>query len=437
MALGGLSDRTSRRLPPRQLPPVPSSVGEARRLVRHELRDAQRDDLTEAAELLVSEMVTNAVVHAGTAVELAMSVADDGLLVEVGDGSPHLPSRSYFAPTAATGRGMMLLEQLADDWGISPQPNGKKVWFHLSSGGDNGRDGAATQPELGVTGARPGATVMVQLLNVPLLLHAAWHQHAQALLREHLLVTMDEDTERAIQVHAQAHDALALLAEHIPLPGISDVPDQLIADAVDNAIVVAEQVTVPVPLESVPNFAVLDDALDAAAALADAGDFLTTPTQPELRTLRRWLCQQVEQQGSGGLATPLPPEDEAVAPSAVTELAWDSSAVERSQQALIAADDTNQIMAVSRAALELLGYDEPADLVGERIVAIIPPRYRQAHLAGFTLHFLSGRDVLLNTTVTVPALRRDGTETAIKLTITSEAVRGGRKVFIACLDPAG
>ena len=428
MSVGGYLDRAANRLPP-----LPSSVGEARRLVRDHLHEADRDDLTEAAELLVSEMVTNALVHAGTPIDLSLSVAADGLLVEIGDGSPHLPTRCYYAPTAGTGRGLMLLEQLADDWGVSPQPEGKKVWFHLSNGGDNGLHGAATEPELTAASPRGGATVMVRLLNAPLLLHAAWHQHAQALLREHLLVNIDEDTEHAIQVHADANDALALLAEHIPSADISDAPGQLLAESGDKDLVEAP-VIVPVPLTSVPHFRVLDEALEEATTMADAGDFLTAPTQPEIRTIRRWLVQQVEQQGTGGQATPLPAHDEAPPPAAASALDWDPTPVAESAEPLVAADDTNEILAVSRPVLDLLGYDDAKELVGQRIVAIIPPRYRQAHLAGFTLHFLTGRDVLLDTTVTVPALRRDGTETEVELTIRPEPAGAGRTVFVATLN---
>ena len=56
-------------------------------------REGHRPDLSDSAELLVSEVVTNALLHAGTDIALAATVDDDGALVQVGDGSPHLPSR--------------------------------------------------------------------------------------------------------------------------------------------------------------------------------------------------------------------------------------------------------------------------------------------------------------------------------------------------------
>jgi PAS domain S-box-containing protein len=110
--------------------------------------------------------------------------------------------------------------------------------------------------------------------------------------------------------------------------------------------------------------------------------------------------------------------------------------VTRSAEALVAADDTNGIVATSRAAAALLGYDDPGELVGRRLVSIIPDRVRQAHVAGFTLHLLNGRAALLGKPVDVPLLRRDGSETTARMTITSIRTAEGRAVFVASLDPA-
>ena len=105
-------------------------------------------------------------------------------------------------------------------------------------------------------------------------------------------------------------------------------------------------------------------------------------------------------------------------------------------QALIAADDTNRIVVVSQHACELLGYREPSQLLGRRLVAIIPARYHQAHLAGFTLHLSNGRRPLLGRTVVVPVLRSDGTEIAVELLVESRREPGGRQLFVAQIRPA-
>lgn len=103
---------------------------------------------------------------------------------------------------------------------------------------------------------------------------------------------------------------------------------------------------------------------------------------------------------------------------------------------MIAADDEDRIVAISEPALRLLGYADARELLGSRLVGIIPPRYRQAHLAGFTMHFLSGRALLVGRTVVVPALRRDGSEVDLAMTIRTERTEDGRTVFVADLHPA-
>ena len=117
----------------RQLPPHPSSAGEARRMVRRLLTDAGRRDLLEPASLLVSEVVTNALEHSGTTIDVSMALRDDGVLVEVGDGSRHMPARRHYAPTASTGRGLALLDETATAWGVVPGVRGKTVWFQVDS----------------------------------------------------------------------------------------------------------------------------------------------------------------------------------------------------------------------------------------------------------------------------------------------------------------
>ena len=90
----------------------------------------------EQAALLVSELVTNAVLHGRTdVVRVALEVGDRTVEVAVDDGSPDLPVVvGDVEPSALHGRGMLLVERLAEAWGVSPRPGGgggKSVWFRL------------------------------------------------------------------------------------------------------------------------------------------------------------------------------------------------------------------------------------------------------------------------------------------------------------------
>ena len=105
-----------------RLPPQPASVSEARAHVRGLLESTGREDLVETAVLLVSEVVTNALLHAGTDIDVAAALDDSGLRIEVGDGSPHLPSRRRYAATAGTGRGLLMLEAARRRLGRHPAP---------------------------------------------------------------------------------------------------------------------------------------------------------------------------------------------------------------------------------------------------------------------------------------------------------------------------
>jgi PAS domain S-box-containing protein len=253
---------------------------------------------------------------------------------------------------------------------------------------------------------------------------------AESLLREYLLARLDDENGTdEIERHAAASDAMALLQEQVPAPELDESPDALMAAAVE-PFVSAERVLVRVPSSSVPHFALLHEILETATDMADAGTLLTPPTQPEVQCLRKWLCSEVVDQSDGRSPEPWDADVEDATPPRNPAL-WDPSVVSDAATAMLAADDTNRILAVSPAALALLGYDDSSELVLRRLVEIIPRRYRQAHLAGFTLHLFAGRSPLLSTTVVVPALCRDGSEVTVQLRVTSHRLPEGRKAFVA------
>lgn len=116
---------------PLHLPASTDSVPVARRFVAQQLSGAESRADVETAVLLVSEVVTNAILHART--PLVLDVLDSGseVRVEVRDGSPAHPRIHAFSRTSATGRGLRLLDRLAERWGVEVDPasGGKVVWF--------------------------------------------------------------------------------------------------------------------------------------------------------------------------------------------------------------------------------------------------------------------------------------------------------------------
>ena len=119
----------------------PYAVATARRATVTQLDRWELDELLPDAELLVSELVTNAVLHSHGDVTLTLAVADGMLEVGVTDPGPRLPpqrslERSAAGPpwSAEGGRGLRLVDRLSVEWGVVTLARGKQVWFRLEVG---------------------------------------------------------------------------------------------------------------------------------------------------------------------------------------------------------------------------------------------------------------------------------------------------------------
>ncbi|MER6264284.1 SpoIIE family protein phosphatase [Streptomyces sp900105245] len=116
---------------------VPEAVRHARRFTRRTLRawGVERDTL-DAALLVVSELVTNALVHTGGPVRLDMSLVNHRLRLAVADSSPRSPMKPASIGWEATGgRGILLVEAVSAAWGTIPVSGGKQVWADLIAPG--------------------------------------------------------------------------------------------------------------------------------------------------------------------------------------------------------------------------------------------------------------------------------------------------------------
>ncbi|MCP9206140.1 SpoIIE family protein phosphatase [Streptomyces sp. NEAU-Y11] len=113
------------------LDPKAQTAGQARRLARRALARWDLDDLTDAVELLVSEVVTNAVRYAERPITLRL-LRTDVLRCEVGDDVPQLPRLRQARPSDEGGRGLYLVNRMARRWGATRLSTGKVVWFELA-----------------------------------------------------------------------------------------------------------------------------------------------------------------------------------------------------------------------------------------------------------------------------------------------------------------
>jgi anti-sigma regulatory factor (Ser/Thr protein kinase) len=113
----------------RELPVSPAAPAIARDFLRTSSCSAHHSAVVDDAVLLVSELVTNSVLHGGPPVVVAVDCDGQDLQVRVRDGSTSLPERRHAQQADEGGRGLELVATLSAAWGVDPVPDGKHVWF--------------------------------------------------------------------------------------------------------------------------------------------------------------------------------------------------------------------------------------------------------------------------------------------------------------------
>ncbi|MDQ1446407.1 MAG: hypothetical protein QOI20_2871 [Acidimicrobiaceae bacterium] len=122
----------------------PTSSAAARRFVRDVLYRWRVMVGDEVVLLCTDELVTNAIVHVGSDVELVMRNGEGVVRIEVHDRSPRPPLRRVPDEDEESGRGLQLVDALASRWGVEPVGAGKSVWFEVAVESD-----AASVPSSG------------------------------------------------------------------------------------------------------------------------------------------------------------------------------------------------------------------------------------------------------------------------------------------------
>lgn len=427
----------------------PDSPALARRFVGRVLQMCERLEWCSSAELAVTELVTNAVLHAHTEVVLRVRGDAEVLHVEVEDFNARQPVPSPHRPDSSTGRGMALVALLTHAHGVIPTDGGKIVWFTIT-------DAPIAERELGTDDLLADWADLDMLADAPpqaphvakavlrafpsTLWLAAVAQH-DALLRELALYRAGvgrgvEDLAAADRartsitdaLHQALRDARAAGRVRSPLPPGHPAPLDEVPPVLD--------LTVPRHTAAPEDFVVLQDVLDEAQRLAAAGQLLIAPALPEIVAVRNWAAEQMIAAGVGLDPRPWPGTDDAYLACAL-DAAPDTAdyapdAVLSGEDMVVLVDGHNRIVGISPRLAEDLGWFVD-DLVGRRVVAIVPPAYRDAHIAGFTRHLATGEAHALGVELQLPVLTAEGSERPYIFFIEADRTAAGLPFYIARL----
>jgi anti-sigma regulatory factor (Ser/Thr protein kinase) len=293
------------------LAPVSSSVPTARKFVAEELSDLPASTV-EVARLLVSELVTNAVLHAGTEVEVSLDFDETGVNVEVADSNPHLPVIRDHSTEAGTGRGLHVVDQMASRWGARNIDTGKVVWFEIRNPADTAKQktDVASHPQHGDPGDVTKIDrrrelrgdygdnvdlVSFSWLGLPLQEIDRTAEHYDSVLREFHLFLARRPSERG----AVPGRLISLMDEITQFAPVISVIERDVEEGRRKGAATID-VALELPREVATIALRLDNLLDEADAYCSAGvELLNLKPPMQVVALRKWMIGELVRQAEG------------------------------------------------------------------------------------------------------------------------------------------
>jgi serine phosphatase RsbU (regulator of sigma subunit) len=287
-------------------------VAKVRAYVADELRRLDRIDLTDDAELVASELATNAVLHGEGIVRVAVDPVDEGVRLEVHDRTRVPPVLALATAEAMTGRGLRLVAAVSSRWGVEPAGTGKVVWAELEPGHEAVETSTEEllelwDDELGFDDPAAPVRYRVSLGDVPTDLLLAAKTHVDNLVREFMLLTAGARSGQSSPVPPH----LAPLIEDV-VHRFAEARQTIKRQALGAASRGATHVRLELSLGVEAADAGEDylRALDEADAYCRAARLLTLETPPQHRVFRHWYVGELVAQlraAAEGRAVP-PPE---------------------------------------------------------------------------------------------------------------------------------
>jgi hypothetical protein len=273
-------------------------------------------DAVEVARLLVSELVTNAVLHARTELTLSLDRTGSVVRVQVEDGNPRLPVLRTHGSDASTGRGLRVIDKMASSWGTHTIEGGKVVWFEIQTEADDTPpedvSGQPDDPAISPAGAtaeirvpRPSELrfdygenediVAFRWIGLPIAAVDRTAEHYDSVLREFRMVLEREPPARA----AVPGHLLSLMDELTEIGPLIAVIEQDLERGRRSGVESVD-VELQLPRQIGPIALRLDNLLDEADAYCAAGqELLTLEPSGEAVSIRKWLIGELVRQAEG------------------------------------------------------------------------------------------------------------------------------------------
>jgi anti-sigma regulatory factor (Ser/Thr protein kinase) len=277
----------------------PRGVQDARRWVVSTCHDIGRSELAECAELGVSELVTNALLHATAPIQVRVRGTREHPRVEVRDGSRERPLLPTGAPDEEDdllltfGRGLSIVARCSDAWGAEIEVDGKTVWFAPAStfAEDDGVTGLITGDEDPLP-ARPEDPVGVRIAGVPLDLYVAFQRHFRELRREVRLLALAHESDYPLA--KDLSDLFGSLERQLR-EGIGlDQLESAAAEGVSETVV--DMVTSRESTRTMERFI---EMLDLADEFCRQERLLSLARTQEQRDFQQWYLGEFVRQGRG------------------------------------------------------------------------------------------------------------------------------------------
>ncbi|HVM10360.1 MAG TPA: SpoIIE family protein phosphatase [Acidimicrobiales bacterium] len=292
----------------RSFPAEPTSSRAARRFVDDALRAWSLDDHAGDVALVVSELVTNALLHVRSSIRVTVLAsrpeAERAVRIEVHDESTSLPVPGAIGDASMTGRGLGIITELADRWGVEAAAPGKVVWAEFGADAAFFRDADAVALDPAASAVDPlrddelpDGLRRVVLRGLPARLTLASNSHLDDVVRE--LRLMDRQAAGVLPLDV-ADAARQLLAQFSTHTGSAEARDALDRGEASFDLEIA------MPPEASVHLMRLTELLDDLNDEMRRGNLLTSPAPSEVTAFRRWCAHEISRQLAGRLPSPCP-----------------------------------------------------------------------------------------------------------------------------------